>query len=193
LLYVSKDAGNGYRAEGEQEGQRRIQRDINALKERYNRITTEAGLKKQWDRTQVEGYKDVKISTSKKYEIPKSRLTNGNTNDTIAYAKLPKIMKLEKHEYTKQTANVEFGTVQSVVPVGTEVRNVIVMAGKGTSTRIKDIKRLTSEYAELGSSEEWQKKSGTATTNAYTYELHWYECNGSVPAGEIKVKRVKKK
>ncbi len=77
-----------------------------------------------------------------------------------------------------------------VVPKGAELSSVEVMAGNGTSTPIRDLKRL---YAVYGlSPDKWQKKSGTAYGREYHYVIHWYEHDGVIPQNEIKLKGMKK-
>ena len=104
---------------------------------------------------------------------------------------LPKVVKGLPDEMIKATAEVDYPNVHGVVPKGADASAIIVMAGKGTSTPLRDLKRLYHTYPEYGKPQDWQKKAGTVKTGNYTYELHWYEANGRVPPGEIKVKRVK--
>ena len=104
---------------------------------------------------------------------------------------LPKVVKGLPDEMIKATAEVDYPNVHGVVPKGADASAIIVMAGKGTSTPLRDLKRLYHTYPEYGKPQDWQKKSGTVKTGNHTYELHWYEANGRVPPGEIKVKKVK--
>ena len=61
-----------------------------------------------------------------------------------------------------------------------------VMAGAGTSTPIRDRRRLYEAYNL--DAEGWQKKSGTAYGKDYHYVIHWYENKGYIPQDEIKLK-----
>lgn len=82
--------------------------------------------------------------------------------------------------------------MHAVVPKGADLSSVVAIAGSGTSTPIKDIQRLVSKYPSFGDANGWQKKSGVTVTDNFRYEMHWYENTGGVPAGEVKVKGVKR-
>lgn len=105
--------------------------------------------------------------------------------------KLPKVLKGLPDEKTKAIAEVVLPNIHGVIPKGADIRSVVVMAGKGTSTTLRDTRRLSKIYPEYGDAADWQKKSGTVKTGNFNYEIHWYEANGKVPDGEIKVKGVK--
>lgn len=74
----------------------------------------------------------------------------------------------------------------AIAPKGAEMSNIEVMAGAGTSTPIRDLKRLYATYGK--DADGWQKKSGTAYGKSYHYVVHWYEHNGYIPEDEIKLK-----
>jgi hypothetical protein len=106
---------------------------------------------------------------------------------TIAAKPLPKIFGIHS-QALPQTANVDFGEVQGVVPKGAPVENVRVIAGMGTSTQLRDAPRLKALYG--GSLTDWQKITGTVYGDSYKYEVHWYECRGNVPIETAKTIRV---
>ena len=114
-------------------------------------------------------------------------------NDGIIKAEsgLPKCVSLPD-EVLKAAAEVEFDNLHGIVPKGSGLSDVYVMAGNGTSTPIRDLKRLYALYPEAGPPSGWQKKSGTVTTGNFRYVVHWYENNGIVPSNEIKTKGVGK-
>lgn len=99
-------------------------------------------------------------------------------------------------EKLSHTVNVNIdGTAKlpkldAVVPKGSALTDVYVMAGKDTSTPIRDLRRLYSTYGH--SAQGWQKKSGTVVDKSFTYTVHWYENNGFIPIDEIKLKGVGK-
>lgn len=97
-------------------------------------------------------------------------------------------------EKLKHTVNVSFEgsskapNIESVVPKGATLTDVYVMAGEGTSTPIRDLKRLYSTYGGT----KWQKKGGTVIGDNFEYNIHWYEEHSFVPIDEIKLKGVGK-
>ena len=116
---------------------------------------------------------------------------NGSYQKDISSSGLPKVIKLS-NETLKQTANINLPNMHAVVPKGAELTSVVVIAGADTSTPIKDIQRLVNKYPGFGDADGWQKKAGTTITDNFKYEMHWYENVGGVPAGEVKVKEVKR-
>lgn len=116
---------------------------------------------------------------------------SGNYQKNIPSSGLPKVVKLP-NETLKQTANVNLPNMHAVVPKGADLSSVVAIGGAGTSTPIKDVQRLVSNYPSFGDATGWQKKSGVAVTNSFSYEMHWYENTGGVPSEEVKVKRVKR-
>lgn len=90
--------------------------------------------------------------------------------------------------YTVGPVNEEFN---GVIPYGAELTNVYIMAGAGTSTPLRDVKRLYYTYPEYGNADGWVKKSGTAYGTYRHYVIHWYENSGAVPEDTIKVKGMK--
>ena len=114
-------------------------------------------------------------------------------NDAIIKANsgLPKRISIPD-EILKATAEVDLPNIHGVVPKGSIVSEAYVMAGSGTSTPIRDLKRLCAQYPDAGPPSGWQKKSGTIVTGNFRYVVHWYENQGNVPAAEIKTKGVRK-
>lgn len=108
-----------------------------------------------------------------------------------AASNLPKIV-FGADSVLPQTANVSFDVLQSVVPKGSQTTNVYTMAGKGTSTPIRDLRRLIEMYPDYGSAAGWEKVSAVVTTDNYRYTVHWYGNGENVPPAEIKTKGVKK-
>ena len=110
---------------------------------------------------------------------------------------LPKKLVGLPDEKLKHTLNVDVsptGTSKfqfhAVAPEGVDMSKIEVMAGNGTCTPIRDLRRLYETYGL--SPDGWQKKSGTAYGKEFHYVIHWYEHNGFVPLEEIKLKGMKK-
>ena len=113
-------------------------------------------------------------------------------NDAIIKAEsgLPKVAR-HPDEFIKQTVDVSVGNINGVVPKGADATNVYTMAGKDTSTPIRDLKRLYMTYG--GKPENWAKKSADVYTDNYKYVVHWYENGKLAPVAEFKLKGLKKR
>lgn len=74
---------------------------------------------------------------------------NGSYQKSVSSSGPPKVKKLP-NETLKQTANVNLPNMHAVVPKGANLSPVVVIAGAGTSTPIKDIQRLVSKYPCFG-------------------------------------------
>lgn len=178
-----KDVANLAKACGDDTLRREAQANINALQNRYAQISKAAGLAEQPQRMNVAGFRSVKVDPNLTFIKNDAKIK--------AESGLPKILKGLPDEVTKATAAADFPCIHGVVPKGTEVTSIVVMAGNQTSTPIHDLNRLYNSYPSYGRASDWQKKAGTAKTDNFAYELHWYESNGKVPPAEIKVKRVR--
>lgn len=178
-----KDVANLAKASGDDVLRREAQANINAFQDRYAQISAGAGLAEQPQRMAVAGFRSVKVDPNLTFIKNDAKIK--------AESGLPKILKGLPDEVTKATAEVDFLCAHGVVPKGTEVTSIVVMAGNQTSTPIHDLSRLYNSYPSYGRASDWQKKAGTAKTDDFVYELHWYEANGKVPPAEIKVKRVR--
>ena len=89
------------------------------------------------------------------------------------------------------TVTVNLPKIQGVVPKGAAAVEVYTMAGDGTSTPIRDLKRLYATYPDYGDASGWKKKSGTVYAKSHHYVVHWYENTKGVPLDEIKLKGAK--
>lgn len=145
----------------------------------------EESLVLRGDRTQVLGYnRSVSAkaaSAAKRAEARKNYLKN-------VKPALPKVAKADNSALA-ETLEVRTGLVNGVIPKGAVLENVRVIAGYRTSAVLKDAKRLSTIYG--GDEHLWDKLTGTVQTDAFVYEAHWYENNGT--QYEPKVKEVKKK
>ena len=113
-------------------------------------------------------------------------------NDAAAKAasSLPKKRTISDVEI-QHTLDVNIGKLQGVVPSGTTGTDAYVMAGNGTSTPIRDLRRLYEAYPEYGDASGWEKVSATVYGKHHHYVVHWYQNNSKVPAEEIKLKGAK--
>lgn len=171
-----------------QTARREAQAKIVTLKAQYKAVSEASGLKQRAERMVVEGY--TKQQAKEATEIQNALQFIQNDGIIKASSGLPKRVSLPD-EVLKATADVEFDNLHGVVPKGSSLSEVYVMAGNGTSTPIRDLKRLYAKYPEAGHPSGWQKKSGTTYSSNGKYVVHWYENDGYVPPVEVKTKGVK--
>ena len=178
----------GYEAAGLDEEFTASSVKLKRLETYYKDFSEKAGIKTRPARVKAVGYDR---SVAQKAVAANKNLIFIQNNAIIKKSSgLPKKVQLPD-EKIKQTVNVSFGKMQGIVPKGATVTNVYTMAGKGTSTPIRDLKRLHTLYG--GNLEKWEKKSADVYTDNYKYVIHWYE-NGSVaPKAEFKIKGLKKR
>ena len=103
---------------------------------------------------------------------------------------LPKKLQ-EADTVIPHTVAVNFPKIQGVVPKGAVAVEVYTMVGDGTSTPIRDLKRLYATYPDYGDASSWKKRSGTVYAKNHHYVVHWYENTIGVPSEEIKLKGAK--
>ncbi len=157
--------------------------------EEYNRFCEENGLKRlderlsiaQWDRKQA---------------AAAARAAMAQNQNVIVDSSLPKKLPLP-NTTMPYTINLDMAISKrfpngfhSVVARGTELVEVEVQAGRGTSTLLRDWRRLTSVYSLPA--DGWQKKAGKAYGQNYHYVIHWYENSGVIPQEEVKLKGIGK-
>ena len=65
--------------------------------------------------------------------------------------------------------------MEGIVPSNTTITNVRVIAGKDSSTNIRDRYKLAKEFGI--NADEINKKVGIVEGKYYNYEIHWYEAN----------------
>lgn len=148
----------------------------------------QTGLDRQREREQSLGF--GRSQSQKAVHADKNMQFIKADADTKSKSDLPKKIDLPDGKIP-HTVNVNLPKLQGVVPAGSSATEVYAMAGKGTSTPIRDLKRLYMQYPEAGPASGWQKKSGTVYSNYHHYVVHWYENNGFAPESEIKLKGAK--
>lgn len=148
----------------------------------------QTGLDRQAEREQALGF--GRSQSSKAVWANKNMQVIKSDSTVKSASGLPKKVDLPD-EKIPHTVNVNLPKLQGIVPAGSSATEVYAMAGKGTSTPIRDLKRLYTQYPEAGPASGWQKKSGTVYSKYHHYVVHWYENNGFVPESEIKLKGAK--
>lgn len=165
---------------------------LQMLRQEYARFSKAAGLRTQNERAEVAGFSWKQAGEADKaYKNYKKNLQFIENDSTIkAESELPK--KLQETDTTiPHTLNVDLPKIHGVVPQGTTAVEVYTMAGAGTSTPIRDLRRLYSKYPDYGDARGWKKKSGTVYAKHHHYVVHWYENTKGVPPNEIKLKGAK--
>lgn len=175
--------------------------DIEAVKlgrynAQYNRFCEANDLKRLSDRISVAKWTRSEAGRATQEAKNYTKNLNYIKNDAIlkAESNLPKKRTDLPDEILQHTVNISLEAtsklpkMESVVPKGTMLTNVYVMAGDGTSTPIRDLKRLYTSYRLPA--KDWQKKSGTVLGKHFSYTIHWYENRGRIPIEEIKLKGV---
>lgn len=139
---------------------RQEQLKINALTEEYRKFSTAVKLPIKKDRIQVSGYRKAKAPG--KVEPSENRLLQTTmANDILIKA--------------------------GVVPEGVTLEKVRIMAGYGSSAKLRNTPRLSATYS--GEQYKWAKMTGTVFGKYHSYEIHWYENDGV--QHEPKIKRSK--
>ncbi len=179
-------------ATGDKENLQRDQIKYQVLDQEYKRFSEAAGLRMQHERMEMPrfGAKQAR-EAEKTAESNEKNLQFINNDATIkAESGLPKKLQ-EADTAVPHTVTVNLPKIQGVVPKGATAVEVYTMAGDGTSTPIRDLKRLYATYPDYGDASGWKKKSGTVYAKSHRYVVHWYENTKGVPLDEIKLKGAK--
>jgi len=175
-------------ATGDKESLRQSQIKYQVLNQEYKRFSKAAGLRLQQERMEMSGFGAKQAREAENYE---RNLQFINNDATIkAESGLPKKLQ-EADTVISHTVAVNLPKIQGVVPKGAAAVEVYTMAGDGTSTPIRDLKRLYATYPDYGDASSWKKKSGTVYAKNHHYVVHWYENTKGVPPDEIKLKGAK--
>lgn len=77
------------------------------------------------------------------------------------------------------------------IPQYARFEKVMTMAGAGAEKQIRDIDRLVNSYGSTP--EKWKKQAGKVSSDKYTFDVHWYECDDGIQH-DVKLKsRTEKK
>lgn len=186
---------------------------LQLLKQEYKRFSKAVDLPMQYERMEAAGFdwkrgkaaemaaKEADAARKAKEAAERRHQKNLQfirDDATIkASSGLPKKLENLPNEKLQHTVSVNINPASpgafefhAVAPKGADLSKVEVMAGAGTCTPIRDLRRLYANYDRDPAG--WQKKSGTAYGEQYHYVIHWYEHNGFIPEDEIKLKGMKK-
>lgn len=186
---------------------------LQLLKQEYTRFSKAAKLPMQYERMEAAGFTwkhgkaaektaarvEAEERARLEAELQRKKNLQFIKDDAIikAASGLPKKLEGLPDEILQHTVSVNIDPstpngfeFHGVAPKKANMTKVEVMAGAGTSTPIRDLRRLYMTYDR--SPEGWQKKSGTVYGKEYHYVIHWYEHSGFVPKDEIKLKGMNK-
>lgn len=162
------------------------------MEDEYSRFSKETGLRTRSERLEVAGFGPKQATAAEKAADNYEKNLQFIENDSTIKAESGLPQKLQEADTTiPHTINVNLPKIQGVVPQGTTAVEVYTMAGAGTSTPIRDLRRLYSTYPDYGDASGWKKKSGTVYAKHHHYVVHWYENTNGVPPKEIKLKGAK--
>jgi len=102
---------------------------------------------------------------------------------------LPKVAKADD-VVLKSVLEVDTELVRGIIPAGTAIKKVRIIAGCGTSTGFRAAEELSAKIG--GIKEKWQKKGGIAQTNNFIYDIHWNEYEGIQYASKLKGVKLRK-
>ena len=176
----------------DQERLQQAQIKYQVLNQEYKRFSKAAGLRLQHERMEMAGFGPKQALAAEKVAIIREKNLQFIRDDATikASSNLPKTLQ-EADTVIPHTVNVDLPKIHGIVPKGTAAVEVYTMAGSGTSTPIRDLKRLYSTYPEYGDASGWKKKSGSVYAKHHHYVVHWYENTKGVPMDEIKLKGAK--
>lgn len=81
-----------------------------------------------------------------------------------------------KNYLQNQLAYTTSSGEKSFIPKSTKFEKVVTIAGTGSDTDIKDVNRIISTHG--GDAADWSKKAGKISSDAYVFDVHWYEKDG---------------
>lgn len=159
---VSTDEGEAL-AEGEYQKQAALLQKRNKA---YNDFCEENGLKRKseritiakWDRAQAAKARAAAKRREKNLQFIEQEATIKSTSG------FPKKVNRPDAEIA-HTVNVDLPFINGIVPKGFSAVEVYPMAGNGTCTPIRDLRRLYETYPTYGDASGWEKKSGTVYEN----------------------------
>lgn len=179
-------------ATGDKDSLQQSQIKYQVLNQEYKRFSKSAGLRLQQGRMEMPGFGSKQAREAEKAAESYEKNLQFIKNDATIKEKsgLPKKLQ-EADTVISHTVAVNLPKIQGVVPKGAAAVEVYTMAGDGTSTPIRDLKRLYATYPDYGDASSWKKKSGTVYAKNHHYVVHWYENTKGVPPDEIKLKGAK--
>ena len=138
------------------------------------------------DKEQYERYKKKSAEVSK---LTFEEFRFIKYNDESKWHQI-KVTTRSKNYLQNQLAYIYNGE-KCFIPKYTMMEKVVSIAGKGTDTPIKDIKRLVAVHR--GDEASWVKKAGKITSAKYIFDVHWYENDGKQYEMKMKNRKERKK
>lgn len=135
-----------------------------------------------------DGTRLARGENKKSYKVPADKSYQEWYNKYVR-KRLPKVAPAPDAVLQKR---ISFGRGErrSFIPLGAEIKDVHVIAGKGTSTKLRSREALARTYG--GSPDDWQKKAGRVVSDRYEFDIHFVEAEG-VGQFEQKIKHRKER
>lgn len=76
------------------------------------------------------------------------------------------------------------------IPQGTEITNVLAIAGKDSKTDLRVAGKLSAMYG--GDPAGWKKQAGKVCSDKYEFDIHWY-AHDKVGQFDYKIKNFKER
>ena len=156
---------------------------LRRLKNGYKDLCAQTGLKPRSSALQASPYSGFTRSTASKAVWAERRATERLSYINKTKPKLPKVAS-SNNAVLQDTVDVGSPLVTGVVPKGVELTKVYIIAGYGTSTKLRAAKSFASTYG--GEDWKWQKKTGIINTDNFSYEVHWNEYGGKQYLSKLK-------
>lgn len=161
---------------GDIEAFRRSSAKLQRSRNQLDDFIRSTGRTRRSDREQVAGFDR---SLSSKASTAARKATQREEYIKKIKPTMPKVAQADD-TVLKKTLGFEEG----VIPKGAKAENVRVIAGYGTSTTLRDTKRLSKVYG--GDDWKWEKKGGIIRTDNFEYDVHWYEYEGKQYDAKLK-------
>lgn len=160
-----KSRAAAFSASGDEDAARVAKAAATVKTRQYRQFCKAVGLDEDPTRITLLGLKPEQIQKW----LPRGGIAR--TAQETAAMNLPK--KAKAPDTILQATYAKKELFVGVIPKGASLVNSVILAGKGTSTGLRDAPRLSATYG--GKPLHWQKKTGIIVAAHFTYEVHWYE------------------
>lgn len=165
-----------YKAAGLDEDAKNSRIRLQVLNRKYREFSKAAGLPEQRERARALYVDDASLKADE------AAVTVKNRRIELFSAASPAV-RLET------TLHVNSELIQGIVPKGTEIGSLRIIAGGSSKTAVKAASALAQNYG--GDPLQWIKMGGIIETDHFWYDIHWFELSGK--HYEEKLKGVKLK
>lgn len=111
-------------------------------------------------------------------------------NKYVKTSQLPKSRKLTDSKVAVQHRYMTEDGRMSFIPKNAGIKDVTVIFGSGVSGEIRDVERLIKTYG--GTKADWIKCAGIVESDAFKFDIHWYQKEDGEHVEEKIAKKVRK-